>query len=105
MFISFYQGPKIVYSYILYASIQLYTQCISEMTVTMFVFKYHHFRWYIFNKFTTRYIDLESQYIEFSTLYIKFTTRYIDLIVNILILKVDILSLQLNILSLHWVNK
>ena len=40
---------KIVYFYILYASIQLYTQCILETTVTMFVFKYHNFRCYISN--------------------------------------------------------
>ena len=36
-----------MYSYVFYASIQLYTHCILEMTVAMFVFKYHHFRCYI----------------------------------------------------------
>ena len=47
IFISFHQGPKIMYFYLFYASIQLYTHCISEMTVAMFVLNYHHFRCYI----------------------------------------------------------
>ena len=36
-----------MYYCVFYASIQLYTHCISEMTVAMFVFKYHHFRYYV----------------------------------------------------------
>ena len=35
-----------MYSYVFYAIIQLYTHCISDMTVAMFVFKYHHSRCY-----------------------------------------------------------
>ena len=47
IYISICPGSKIMYSYVFYAGIQFYTHCISEMTVAMFVFIYHHFCCYI----------------------------------------------------------
>ena len=41
--ISFYPGPKIVYSYVFYTSIQLYTYCILEMAVAMLSFSLLYF--------------------------------------------------------------
>ena len=36
-----------MYSFVFEASIRLYTHCISEMTVAMFLFKYYHVIFYI----------------------------------------------------------